>query len=146
MMKMDSSPKQGLHGLGPKQEWIFIHDGLQVAQLMRQAELSFPSGSFQLGAPAIAPRDLCLRLTHDLLDHIHAAVEKALGREMLAEGQQDGKEHRKPQIGFSADVIFTAGRKEHGEDREVKSILRVVSLDLVLIRHAVVRLSGLLIP
>ena len=40
MMKMDGSPKQGLHCLGPEQERMFIHDGLQVTQLMRQAELS----------------------------------------------------------------------------------------------------------
>ena len=48
-----------------------------------------------------------------------ADLVKALGREMLAEGGA------KPRIGFSADVIFTA------KSREVKSILRVVSLDLV---------------
>jgi hypothetical protein len=44
----------------------------------------------------------------------------ALGREMLADTGH------KPRVGFSADVLFTAG-----SDKVVNSILRVLSLDLV---------------
>jgi hypothetical protein len=61
-----------------------------------------------------------------------AGLVEALGREILAEDRDaEGRPRAKPRIGFSADVIFTVGRKLHDSSREVKSILRVVSLDLV---------------
>jgi hypothetical protein len=52
------------------------------------------------------------------------ALVAALGREMLAEA--DGGARWRPKIGFSADLLFTAG-----SGRVVQRILRVLSLDLV---------------
>lgn len=47
---------------------------------------------------------------------------RALAREMLAEAGPAAR----PRVGFSADLVFTAG-----SDRQVRTILRVLSLDLV---------------
>jgi hypothetical protein len=55
------------------------------------------------------------------------AVIDELGREMLKESPDhgSGSSKRKPKIGFSADIVFTAA------GRKVKRILRVLSVDLV---------------
>ena len=54
---------------------IGIYNCLQVAQLMRQAQLALFGGSFQLSQVAVAHPHFCLRLTHHLSDHIRTAIE-----------------------------------------------------------------------
>ena len=54
VMKMDGIAKQGLHGSRPGQGGIGVHHRLQVAQLVRQAELALFGRGFQLCAKAIA--------------------------------------------------------------------------------------------
>jgi len=61
--------------LGPKCGWITVNHGLQIAQLVRQADLALLGGGLQLCSQAITDPDFGLALAHHVLDDIHTAVE-----------------------------------------------------------------------
>src|SRR5574341_839103 len=74
-MKMDGKAKQSLHGPWPKSRRIQIDHCLQVAQLMRQADLTLPGRSLQLGGQAITDPDFGSMLPHHVLNNIRTAIK-----------------------------------------------------------------------
>ena len=75
VMKMDSIPEQHLHRARPGQGWISVHHGLQVAQLVRPAELQLLSRRFELSAETIALPNFRLVRIHNIFDYILAPIE-----------------------------------------------------------------------
>src|SRR5450759_623084 len=74
VVRVDRRSEQGLHGSWPERDRIEVDHRLQIAHLMRQAQLAFARRSFNLSRVAVADPDFGGGIGHDILDHIHAAV------------------------------------------------------------------------
>ncbi len=72
---MDGITKQRLHGFGPKGGGVQIDRGLQVSDLVCQANLVLSGSGFQLSRQTVTDPHFGLMVTHDTLDHVRTAVE-----------------------------------------------------------------------
>src|SRR4030066_1979705 len=72
---MDGITKQRLHGFGPKGGGVQIDQGLQVSDLVCQANLWLSGSGFQLSRQTVTDPHFGLMVTHDTLDHVRTAVE-----------------------------------------------------------------------
>jgi hypothetical protein len=70
LAQMDRFSEQGLHFLCPAQAWSLLNQSLQVADLMRQANLADYGWCIQLRFPAVAHPDFRLTPSHERFDNI----------------------------------------------------------------------------
>ncbi len=75
VMQMDCIPEHGLHRSSPENAGMQIDDGLQIANLVCQAELALFGRSLQLRRTTIADPHFRFMITHDVPDHVRAAIE-----------------------------------------------------------------------
>jgi hypothetical protein len=68
--QMDRLAEQGLHFLCPSQVRPPVDQSLQVADLVRQADLAFIGGCIQLRFPAVTHPHFCLALAHECINDI----------------------------------------------------------------------------
>ena len=93
VVQMDGVAQQGLHGSRPERCRIQIDNCLQVAQLVRQADLALSGGSLQLGGQAITHPHFSLMGAHHILNDIRTAIET----DPMQDARQ-GAEHPLPQV------------------------------------------------
>jgi hypothetical protein len=122
---------------GQGNQWVFPTEVLRRSLPLWDGVESFVDHAARLGQQR-SVRDLCGRCSDPRWDGAAGGVRltftpcgpsaplvDALARELLAAGS------RQPDVGFSADIGFTAEERAQGERARVREIVRVFSLDVV---------------